>query len=79
MDGKLDTVVEHRAGSNVGHFDALSLYVGTLIQGGTSDKENVPRKRAKKPLVLNRPREPVAKNASFSQIATIISAGENQR
>ena len=47
MHGKLDTVVEHRAGSNVGHFDALSLYVGTVIQGGTSDKENVPRKRQK--------------------------------
>ena len=45
--GKLDGVVEHRAGSKVGQVDALSHHVGTVIHGGTSDKENVPSERAK--------------------------------
>jgi len=79
MHGKLDSVIEHRVGSKVSQVDALSRHVGTVIHGGTSDKVNVPSKGQKRPPVLNRHREPVATNASFSQIAKMFSTGENQR
>ena len=33
--------VEHRAGSKIGHVDALSRHVGAVIHKGTLNKENV--------------------------------------
>jgi hypothetical protein len=36
-------MVEHRAGTNTAHVDVLSRHVGTIIQGGTLDKEDVLR------------------------------------
>jgi len=40
-------VVEHRAGTKIAHVDALSRHVGTIVQGGTLDKEDVFREQAK--------------------------------
>jgi len=40
-------VVEHRAGIKMDHVDDLGHYVGTILQGGTLDKENVLREQAK--------------------------------
>ena len=39
--------MEHRPGSKMGHVDALSRHVGTVIQGNPLDKENVLREQAK--------------------------------
>ena len=78
MHGKLVTLVEHRSGCKVGNVDVLSRHFGTVIKGGNSDKENVPHERAKKPLVLNRHREHIVINETFSQIATMFSTGEKQ-
>jgi len=42
---KLDFVVEHRAGKKMAHVDALSRHVGTVVQGGTLEKEDVLREQ----------------------------------
>jgi len=47
MHDNIERFVYHRAESKVGYVDALSRHVGTVIKGGNSDKENVPRERAK--------------------------------
>jgi hypothetical protein len=44
---ELDFSVEHRPGSKMGHGDALSRHVGTVIQENPLDKENVRREQAK--------------------------------
>ena len=44
---ELDFVVEHRAGTKTAHVDALSRHVGTIVQGGNLDKEDVLREQAK--------------------------------
>ena len=44
---KLDFAVEHRAGKKIAHVDAFSLHVGTVVQGGTLEKEDVLREEAK--------------------------------
>ena len=54
--------MEHRPGSKMGHVDALSRHVGTVIQENPLDKENVLREQAKdafctslqEPSVVNR-------------------------
>jgi len=40
-------MVEHRAGTKIAHVDAFSHHVGTTVQGGTLDKEDVLREQAK--------------------------------
>jgi len=44
---KLDFVVEYRAGKKMAHVDALSRHVGTVVQGGTLEEEDVLREQAK--------------------------------
>ena len=38
---ELDFAVEHRAGSKIGHVDALSRHVGTITHASNLDKEHV--------------------------------------
>jgi len=44
---ELDFVVEHRAGKKMVRVDALSRHVGTIVQEGTPEKEDVLREQAK--------------------------------
>jgi len=44
---ELDFVVQHRAGTKMPHVDAPSRHVGTIVKGGTLDKEDVLREQAK--------------------------------
>jgi len=44
---ELDFVVEHRAGVKMAYVGSLSRHVGTILQGGTLDKENVLREQVK--------------------------------
>jgi len=47
LPGKLDFVVEHRAGKKMTHVNALSRHVGAIVQGGTLEKEDVLREQTK--------------------------------
>jgi len=38
---ELDFVVEHRAGTKLANAETISPHVGTIVQGGTLDKEDV--------------------------------------
>jgi hypothetical protein len=49
---ELDFVVELRAGTKMAHVDALSRHVGTIVQGGTLDKENALLEQAKNAFCL---------------------------
>ena len=44
---ELDFVIEHRAGRKMAHVDALSRHVGTTVQAGALEKEDVLREQAK--------------------------------
>jgi hypothetical protein len=44
---ELDFTVEHRAGSKIGHVDALSRHVGTVVGAEPLGKENVLREQKK--------------------------------
>jgi len=44
---ELDFVVEHRAGKKMANVDSLSRHVGVVVQGGTLEKDDVPRQQAK--------------------------------
>ena len=44
---ELDFVVEHRAGSKIGHVDALSRHVGAILQEGILDRKNIFQEQAK--------------------------------
>ena len=44
---ELDFVVEHGAGSKIGHADALSPHVGAILQEGILDKKNILQEQAK--------------------------------
>jgi len=44
---ELDFVVKHRAGSKIGHVDALSRHVGAILQEGILDKKNIFQEQAK--------------------------------
>jgi hypothetical protein len=44
---KIDFVVEHRAGSKIGHIDALSRHVGAILQKEILDRENIFQEQAK--------------------------------
>ena len=39
-------MVEHRAGSKIGHVDALSRHVGAILQEGIMDRKNIPQEQA---------------------------------
>jgi len=40
-------VVEHRAGSKIGHVDALSRHVGAILQEGILDRKDIVQEQAK--------------------------------
>jgi len=40
-------MVEHRAGSKIGHVDALSRHVGAILQEGIMDRKNIFQEQAK--------------------------------
>jgi hypothetical protein len=63
---ELDFSVEHGPGSRMGHVDALSRHVGTVIQENPLDKENVRREQAKDDFVQNSLQEPIGVNRKFS-------------
>jgi len=44
---KLDFVVKHRVPKKMAHVDALSRNIGTVVQGGTMETEDVFREQAK--------------------------------
>jgi hypothetical protein len=44
---KIEFVVEHRAGSKVGHVNALSRHVGAILQEGILDRKNILQEQAK--------------------------------
>jgi hypothetical protein len=44
---EVDFVIEHKAGSKIGHVDALSRHAGAVIDGGSLDKEIMLHKQAK--------------------------------
>ena len=44
---ELDFVVEHRAGSKIGHVDALSRHVGAILQEGILDRKNIFQEQTK--------------------------------
>jgi hypothetical protein len=44
---ELDFVVEHRAGSKIGHVDALSRHVGAILEEGILDRKNIFQEQAK--------------------------------
>jgi hypothetical protein len=43
----MDFMVEHKAGSKIGHVDALSRHVGAILQEGIRDKKNIYQEQAK--------------------------------
>ena len=61
---ELDFVVEHRAGTKMAHVDALSHHVGTLVQGGTLEKNDILREEAKDAFCL-RGQVPMAAKRNF--------------
>jgi hypothetical protein len=44
---KIEFVVEHIAGSKIGHVDALSQHVGAILQEGILDRKNILQEQAK--------------------------------
>jgi len=43
----IEFVVEHRAGSKIGHVDALSPHVGAILEEGILDRKNILQEQAK--------------------------------
>jgi hypothetical protein len=61
----LDFVVEHKAGSKMGHVDALSRHVGPIAQGVTLDRESILLEQEKNAFCRN-PQELITAKRSFS-------------
>jgi len=51
---ELGFIVEHRAGSKIGHVDSLSRHVSAVMQEGCLDRLNILREQAKDELSLSK-------------------------
>ena len=61
----LDFIVEHRAGSKIGHVDALSRHVGAVTHKGTLSKEKSSVNKRKMSFVRNKPGNHAGKQEFF--------------
>jgi hypothetical protein len=56
---EVDFFIEHKAGSKIGHVDALSRHVGAVIHGDSLDKEIIFVNKQKTNSILRRSMESI--------------------
>ena len=62
---EFDFVAEHKAGSKIGHVDALSRHVTAVMDEGILNKERILREKGKALSVTSRNLEPIPAEAIF--------------
>ena len=63
---EMDFAVEHRAGSKIGHADALSRHVGAVMHEDILDRNNIFREQAKYTFCTKQNLEIIPAGARFS-------------